>query len=617
LVALAVVLPAQGQSLRPDWRHIGNSAIELGLPAPATGPINRVWYSANGAGLLVTTVSGRTFETADFENWTLSQAAPPERATVPVPPRLPETSVQLVRTDGQPARLYALGTNAYRSDDGGLSWMNLTAYRNTPILGSGLRDLAVSPRNPDEITIAAATGVWRSLDGGQSWDGLNRSLPNLPAVRITSLAAGASGIRLSVSGVEAESQEVEWAPGEKAAWRPVSNASLAMNAAARENYSRLTGLRVKAYAAAGSYLYLGSADGWLWSSSDQGTTWNKQRVSSATSIEMLFVDPSEPRTALAAAANRSAGRILRTTNGGLFWDDLSGNLPAGPAHSVTADLRTGAVYAATEAGIFFTFANLSAPAPATAWIPLNAGLPEAAATDVRLDPAGNQLFVALDGYGVYAALAPHRMRELQLVSAADYRQRAAAPGSLLSVLGGKVTSARSGDQSVPVLAATDSESQIQVPFEADGSGLSLLLETATGRTAAGLPLLKTSPAIFVDRDNTPLLLNADSGVLLDAMAPVRAGGRLQILATGLGAVKPDWPTGLAGPLENPPAVVAPVHVYLDRTPLEVTRAILAPGYIGFYLVEVQLPEMVNAGAGELFIEAGGQESNRVRVWLGQ
>jgi uncharacterized protein (TIGR03437 family) len=498
-----------------------------------------------------------------------------------------------------------------------LSWQNLTGYHNTPILGAGLRDLAVSPRNPDEITVASATGVWRSLDGGQSWDGLNRALPNLPALRITSLAAGAAGIRLSVSGVDGGSQEVEWVPGEKQAWRPVSSDALALNAAARENYSRLTGLTVTAYAAAGPYLYLASADGWLWSSSDQGATWNKQRVPGAAPIEALFTDSTEPRTALAAASNRNAGRILRTTNGGLFWDDLSTNLPSGRAHAVTADLRTGAVYAATDSGVYFTLANLSAPAPATAWIALGAGLPQVAATDVRLDSAGNQLFVALDGYGVYAALAPNRLRELRLVSAADYSQRAAAPGSLLSVLGGKVTSARSGDQPVPVLAATDAESQIQVPFEADGNALSLSLQGASGRTAVGLPLLKTSPAIFVDRDNTPLLLNADTGVLLDAMTPVRAGGRIQILATGLGAVKPDWPTGMAAPLDGPPAVVAPVHAYLDRTPLEVTRAILAPGYVGFYLIEVQLPEMVNAGAGELYIEAAGQESNRVRVWLGQ
>lgn len=616
-IALAVIVPARGQSPRPDWRHIGNSAVELGLPSVATGPITRVWYSADGARLMARTASGRGFETADFENWTPSQATPPARVAVPLPPRLPETSVQLVRPDGQPTRLFALGANAYRSDDGGLSWLNLTGYRNTPILGSGPRDLAVSPRNPDEIAVAAATGVWRSVDGGQSWDGLNRSLPNLPALRITSLPAGPAGIRLSLSFGDSGVQEVEWVPGERQAWRPVGNGSLAANAAARENYSRLTGLRVTAQAAAGSYLYVGSADGWLWSSSDQGATWNKQRAPGEAPVEALFLDPSEPRTVLAAASNAGAGRILRTTNGGLFWDDLSANLPPGRAHAVTADPRTGAVYAATDRGVFFTLANLSAPGPATAWIPIGAGLPDAPAADVRLDAAGNQLFAALDGYGVYAALAPHRVRELRLVSAADYRQRAAAPGSLLSVLGGKVTSARSGDQSVPVLAATEVESQIQVPFEAAGGALSLSLQSAAGNTALGLPLLKTSPAIFVDRENTPLLLNADSGVLLDAMAPARAGGRLQILATGLGAVKPDWPAGLAAPLENPPSVVAAVHVYLDRAPLEVTRAILAPGYIGFYLVEVQLPGMVNTGAGELYIEAGGQESNRVRVWLGQ
>jgi uncharacterized protein (TIGR03437 family) len=54
---------------------------------------------------------------------------------------------------------------------------------------------------------------------------------------------------------------------------------------------------------------------------------------------------------------------------------------------------------------------------------------------------------------------------------------------------------------------------------------------------------------------------------------------------------------------------------LDRSPLEVTRAVLAPGYIGLYLVEVQLPAIVNAGPAKLHLESEGRESNRVRVWL--
>jgi uncharacterized protein (TIGR03437 family) len=58
-----------------------------------------------------------------------------------------------------------------------------------------------------------------------------------------------------------------------------------------------------------------------------------------------------------------------------------------------------------------------------------------------------------------------------------------------------------------------------------------------------------------------------------------------------------------------------VRAYLDREPTEVSRAVLAPGYIGFYLIEIQLPRIVNAGPAELYIEAEGQASNRVRLYI--
>jgi uncharacterized protein (TIGR03437 family) len=131
----------------------------------------------------------------------------------------------------------------------------------------------------------------------------------------------------------------------------------------------------------------------------------------------------------------------------------------------------------------------------------------------------------------------------------------------------------------------------------------------------GVPLEATSPAIFVDRDGSPMLLDADSGVLLDGMNPAHSNSRLQILATGLGKVNPAWPTGVASPLEDPPQVVAPVRAYLDRAPVEVRRATLAPGYIGFYLIEVELPAIVNSGPAELYLEADGRGSNRVRIYL--
>ena len=72
---------------------------------------------------------------------------------------------------------------------------------------------------------------------------------------------------------------------------------------------------------------------------------------------------------------------------------------------------------------------------------------------------------------------------------------------------------------------------------------------------------------------------------------------------------------MSAPIENVPKVTAKVQAYLDRVPVEVTKATLAPGYIGFYLIELQLPAIVNSGPAELYIAADGQESNRVRVYL--
>src|SRR5207244_1335273 len=133
--------------------------------------------------------------------------------------------------------------------------------------------------------------------------------------------------------------------------------------------------------------------------------------------------------------------------------------------------------------------------------------------------------------------------------------------------------------------------------------VALSLQTMAGPVTLGLPVQPVSPAIFVGSDGVPMLYDADSGLALDARNAAHSNGRIQILATGLGKVRPDWPTNLAAPLDNPPAVAAAVKVYLDGSPLPVTRATLAPGYIGFYLIEAQLPSITNLGTSELYLTA--------------
>jgi uncharacterized protein (TIGR03437 family) len=202
------------------------------------------------------------------------------------------------------------------------------------------------------------------------------------------------------------------------------------------------------------------------------------------------------------------------------------------------------------------------------------------------------------------------------VSTADLAARAAAPGSLMSVRGASLNSAQAGDSSVPVLATTATESQIQIPFDATGSTLQLSLRPIMGREFDTLlPLASTAPGIVVAVDGAPMLVDASTGTMLDASSPAHSRARIQILATGLGRVNPEWPAGKPAPADDPPTVAAPVTAYLNGNPVPVTRQVLAPGYTGFYLVEVELPTLVNAGPADLSIEAGGHASNPVRVYI--
>jgi len=531
---------------------------------------------------------------------------------------VPEFGAKVRAGNPAPTAIYAIGKFVYRSENAGASWDNLTSYRGSSIIGDGLAELAVSPADSEQIVAVGADGVFRSADGGRSWTGLNQTLPNLPAARLLGVPSAGRGTRVAL----ADGSVVEWEPGQKLAWTPVASPDAANDAAQRAALSRRLGLRVSAAATSGQYAYAGLADGLVIVSEDNGATWGSPvGFSEAGAVEGFWVDPNDPRVALAvlgwrpheASSTATRVHVVRTENGGLFWDDLTANLPDAGVHGIVADRASGAIYAATDAGVFLAYADLGILGVTPKWQAL--GILPGPAMDVKLDPQSNQLWTATGGYGVYSMLAPHRLRDPRVVSTADLIARATAPGALISVLGARVDTARSGDLQIPVLTATDNESQLQIPFEAGGNLVSLAVDGSNGRlTLPSVPLEAAAPSIFVDRDGSAILLDGDSGVMLDAMHPAHSNGRVQILATGLGRVKPDWPTGVAGPLENSPAVVAPVTAYLDRQPVEVTRAVLAP-YIGFYLIEINVPKIVNYGPAELYLDVNGHASNRVRVYI--
>lgn len=585
-LALAASLHAQISS---EWRRIGNNVIARGLASPASGPVSRVWYSADGKVLYARTAAGRTFSTVDGDRWVESDAEPPARVAGAVA--------------NVPARgiAYRADQHVWRSADGGQRWANLTQIGGRSILGGRLNDVAVSPSNPEEVAVAGEHGVWRSVDGGDSWLGLNDGLANLPAARL--LSAGPGEVRL----LTMDGAEVIWTQGARSAWMPAPDSVFAGERVLLERTAAVSVAR------AGDAVYAGFADGRVSISSDRGRTWvETPRVDGAGAVVRIYTDGRDPAFALAVTSSTGRARILRTVNRGAFWDDITADLPAGAAYGITADRVTGAVYVASDAGVFYTFTDTRAAAPATAWTRLR----NQPSVDVLLDSAGNQLYVASQGTGVYATVAPHRVRDPRVVSAGDGQSRPAAPGALLTVVGAQVRSAQAGEQPASVLAASALESQVQLPWSIAGTGVMVSMTASSGnRIQVGLPVAETAPSVFVDKDGSPLLMDADSGLMLDAGSPAKSRTRIQILASGLGRVTPDWPVGTAAPLQDPPKVVAPVRVLLDREPLDVLRAALAPGYVGLYIIEVQLPAIVNRGPAELYIEAAGNSSNRVQLWL--
>ena len=597
LLACACLATASGVGAQPAvaWKRIAGTTIQEDLAGPATGPVKAVWYSAAGNRLLAATASNRVFETTDFQHWRLNttDSTPAVPLTVAVA-RTPESGA---RVQAAGTRLYAAGqNNIYASDDNGRSWLNLTGFNNRSILGGGFAALAVSPANPQEITAANQFGVWRSLDGGLSWRGLNDDLPNLPVRRLTGRRSASL-----LDGTAIEFDSGSWAPA----------ATPDPEIALRQQFGSRWAIGLTAAARSGAVTYAGTSDGRLIVFRDDGANWTEAPRASTQAVERIWVASDRPDIALAAAGTK----LLRTVNGGRFWDDVTGTLPAAAIHGIAADASAGVVYLATDRGVYQGSVSLNDAGPAaTNWKSISGGLQAAVAWDVRLN-SDNTLTAALDGYGVFETPAPHQTRNVRVVNGADLSDRPAAPGSLISVLGANVRQGSDGSTAYPVIASSDASSQLQVPFEAAAGVFRIALTGATDRWAVPLTVREASPAIFVDSDGTPMILDSASGFVVDSKAAIHAGTSIQVMATGLGKVTPDWPTGVPAPLDAPPTVRGTVQAFLDGAPVQVTRATLAPGYVGYYLVEMQIPAIVNRGAAELRIVMNGEESNRVKLYL--
>lgn len=559
---LAVVIVAAAHSLVAQdltlaWRPVGSTVVEQGRAGFSGQAVRGLWFSADEQYLEVELNDGRVFRrnlNADDARWQSATRGARLATYAAVANRTPESNARVLGHPGKPYVQFALAEALWSSEDQGRTWTRMASNDRQSLIGANPRGLAVGRANPERLAVATDEGVFLSADAGQSWLGLNEQLPNIHLEAVIAAPSGGRGLL----AMWREGTVVEWVPGSRDAWVPRGQAS----------------------------------------------GWKKQ---------IAWSDPERPGLRLEA----QTGGLLRTLDSGATWDNLISNLDGQQVRGIAADLQGQAIYVATDRGVFYTSFDLESRSQLPLWLRLAGSIAGRPALDVHLDEASVFLYASIEGEGLFLTQAPHRRQAPRAISAADFRTLNAAPGALVTVIGAKIDSASINGSPLPLLSREDGETQLQIPFGVPAAELSLDYVANGFARQLRLPLNATAPVIFTDREGAPLLVDAASGELMDPLSPLKAGQQVQILMTGLGEVEPSWPVGTAAPQENSPRVLAPVRVWFNGQTLEVLRSELAPGYVGFYLVEVKLPPIVDRGVAPLAVEAGSQMSNTILLRVAQ
>ena len=108
-------------------------------------------------------------------------------------------------------------------------------------------------------------------------------------------------------------------------------------------------------------------------------------------------------------------------------------------------------------------------------------------------------------------------------------------------------------------------------------------------------------------------LAAPAGAFPDSR-PARPGEFVAIFATGLGPVEPPLATG-APASDDPLSVTTTLpQVTIGGVPATVTFSGLAPGFVGLYQINVEIPAGApSGGAVAVVVTIGGVQSNVVTI----
>jgi uncharacterized protein (TIGR03437 family) len=184
-----------------------------------------------------------------------------------------------------------------------------------------------------------------------------------------------------------------------------------------------------------------------------------------------------------------------------------------------------------------------------------------------------------------------------------------------------------GDIALPVLYVSAAQVNALIPYSLSASANHPLLIQRNGTSSVPLDVTVADvlPAIYSTNQSGSgqgAVLLANQGLLaapvnaFPGSRPVKRGEFVEIYASGLGPVENTPPDGAAAPAAEPLArmKLTPVITIGGAPVTNIIYAGLAPGQVGLYQINVQVPDGAAAGdAVPVVVTVGANPSNTVTI----
>jgi photosystem II stability/assembly factor-like uncharacterized protein len=266
--------------------------------------------------------------------------------------------------------------------------------------GGGVIDSFANPmtvfHDAPVASFGAADFFRRSDDRGQTWNskttGINGNEPTIFYPPFVMDPSNASRLLLGTSRVYETTTSGDF-------WHAISTPGT-------NGWTATGAIDSLATAASNSNTIYATTGGHIFVTFDDGAHWAERDIPRFTDhFRNIEVDP---RNNLVAYVVRDrftpasqTGHVFMTTNGGLTWKDISGNLPNSPTNTLLLDPRTNVLYVGNDLGVYASIDG------GTTWSRFGPGFPVVEVVQLQLSPKLNILAAGTHGRGMWEIVVAH------------------------------------------------------------------------------------------------------------------------------------------------------------------------------------------------------------------